>query len=169
MKLDSTIHFDRENNAVFCRFQISGELDAEKRAEYRDTLVEAFSTILGLNLPDESDFEPIKTPGDIFEEIPCEDSFDIPFEDFAEVDFAEEEFGAEEANEAVEPKVEEVPEPMFAFGAAKDLTPSQAIKDPKFGEEYLQKMLPILERNVKRFPDNQVLIDAIKRVLSTAS
>lgn len=74
MKLDSSIHFDRANNAVYCRFQFSGELEPEKRAEYRDALVEAFSLILGLNLPDKGGFELIKgaedmAPSQILNEI----------------------------------------------------------------------------------------------------
>lgn len=165
MKLESTIHFDPANNAVFCRFQMNGELSEEKRKEYRDTLVEAFSMILGLHQPSDEDFEPIEAPpSDLFEDDIYTD-FDISFEDDPET--VEEQFEVpveEEVAEEVEPE-----EPTIGFGPAANLKPSEILKDSRFGAEYLQRLLPILERNADRFPANQVKINAIKRVLSRAS
>jgi len=144
---------DTENNKVY--LSIEGETKNatnEEKIKLRDTLINAFSYVLGLSSSvgpqgtEISDFEPSdenqdKVPGFLY--------------------------NSRKKTEESSKNHPEPIEPTMGIGKYRDLTAAQIIE--KYGEEganYLkERLLPIFQRNIKLYPQNQKKINSIIEAL----
>jgi hypothetical protein len=164
---------DTDNNKVY--LSVEGKIEngsKEEKEDLRNKLVKAFSIVLGLEpplvLPDEgatvSGFETVEEEE---EDKKIRELIAAGMEPAEKPDPATETVSAPEKEEEPLPKAEEKPEPAMKYGAYKGKKPSEVVAS--FGEKAfpdLLKHVDSLKKNIKKYPANQEVIDAIYKTIT---
>lgn len=170
--------FDTENNKAY--LSVEGKVESatvEEKIRLRNTLVDAFSYIFGLSTSSQASQVNVVNDFEVDENIKEEEipqflgdnrikAEDSKKKENAVNDVSAEKVPKEPVKKTVQEERQEEKRVVMKIGRYPDMTAAEIIaKDGEKGVKYLKHLLPILEKNLDRFPDNREKIESINIAL----